>query len=149
MPLERTQEPNPRGHRPAALLLALAGCAAACLTGCARVEVAEPGQRWGDTAASGLEGGWQGARSDLVFADERVSRSVWAERPELTRRDALVNLHQPRALTAADEWPVEARPSLDRARYLYLRSDRDGRDVLYFRDTHREGRRGHRNGYRY
>lgn len=120
------------------------------LTACGRYTVAPPPERYRDAAVTGLPAGVQGSRSDLVFASEHVSRFTWAEQPELNRRDTLVNIRTPRALTAADEWPTDYRPSLDRARYLYLRQDTSGRDVLYFQDpgSGPHGRRGNARGYR-
>ena len=76
--------------------------------------------------------GRQGASSILVFDGPGVVERLAGAEPgfELTRRDSTLSARPVTAMSAVDEWPTAARPSLDRARRLYLR-DRS-RTILYF-----------------
>lgn len=80
----------------------------------------------------GVYVGSQGATSAVVFSGEGVTSRLGAETPgwEYARRDASLAGRQRIVATATSQWPSQARPSLDRARRLYLRQDT--RSILYF-----------------
>lgn len=64
-------------------------------------------------------------------------------RPEMTRRNASMNIADTGARLASDEWPEAARASLRHERRVYL--PRDERTILFF-ETERERRPASRRG---
>lgn len=101
----------------------LAGAASLALTGCA-TKVPERDR--------GVHVGAQGASSEVVFSGAGVVSRLGGHEPgwEYARRDATLSGRQRVVATATNQWPAQARPSLDRARRLYLRSNT--RSILYF-----------------
>ena len=79
----------------------------------------------------GVFAGNQGASWELVLPGARVGAddAGW----ELARRDEALGAVPTPVATALDEWPTEPRPSLDRARRLYLRDN--ARTIIYFDRT--------------
>ena len=82
----------------------------------------------------GVYAGSQGASSEVVFSTAGVVSRLGGDAPgwEYARRDAGLSGRQRIIATATNQWPAQARPSLDRARRLYLRQD--SRSILYFND---------------
>ncbi|MEQ8769221.1 MAG: hypothetical protein RIB60_01790 [Phycisphaerales bacterium] len=85
---------------------------------------------------SGLEGGNQGAASDMVFSNPRVANYYIAIKPEvleeLRRRDHELAIYDPAPITAIEnEWPTEPRPSLDEQRLIRTRTASD-RTFIYY-----------------
>ncbi len=84
----------------------------------------------------GLDGGNQGAASDVVFPNPRVSNYYIAIKPEvleeLRRRDRELAIFDPAPITAIEsEWPTQPRPSLDEQRILRTRTASD-RTFIYY-----------------
>jgi len=84
----------------------------------------------------GLEGGNQGAASDVVFSNPNVSNYYIAIKPEvleeLRRRDRELAIYDPAPITAIEnEWPTAARPSLDEQRIIRTRTASD-RTFIYY-----------------
>ena len=80
----------------------------------------------------GVYVGSQGASSEVVFSSAGVVTRLGEQGPawEYARRDAELSGRQRVVATATNQWPAQARPSLDRARRLYLRQN--ARSILYF-----------------
>lgn len=72
----------------------------------------------------------QGGAWEAVLPGPLVAAEWPAE--EEYRRDAVLAIREPQALTWADEWPQPARPTLSRARRLLIPDDPDR--MLYFQE---------------
>ena len=71
----------------------------------------------------GMPLGHAGSSSALVFDEPGLAELRWMPReltPEYGRRDAALAYRQPRAIRSLDSWPTSARPTIERARYLFL-----------------------------
>jgi len=77
--------------------------------------------------------GYAGSSSALVFDEAGIAELSWMPRelaPEFGRRDAALAYRRPRAISSIDSWPTAPRPTIERARYLYLPRGRD--EFIYF-----------------
>lgn len=99
----------------------LPGCATAARAPLARRTEGLPSHNRGQSAAavfSGPEVAW--AMSDTP---------EWV-RPEYARNDGALALREPRALTAIDEWPQPAPPSIERQRRTTI--SRSPETIIFF-----------------
>lgn len=103
-------------------LLALA----ALLAGCATAVPQRP---------RGARAGNQGAAWETVLHSPRVASALAGKDPsiypEYSRRDDALALRTYDPANAVEPWPPRDRPSLDRARRLFIRSRPD--ELIYFR----------------
>lgn len=97
----------------------------------------------------GLPSANRGQSSAMVFSGPRVAAAMadvpeWV-RPEYARNNGHLVFAPPRALTAIDEWPQPAPPSIERQRRTTL--SRQAGTILFFEQPGRGREFGRGRGY--